>query len=152
MEDDYEEELRAIARALADELENRGALTTLAEARAVDKAEGNLICKRCSNPVSVQDEVCNRCGARQAVDADEVRFRCEDCGMPISDPNTARCPACRGTKVQRAGAEPFECIRCGHGISDPERTPECPECGETRAVKRIRGHPARNVVTGATGD
>ena len=146
-DDEYESTLRReIAREIVDELQNRGALTTLAEARAIDKAEGNLICKRCSNPVSIQDPVCIRCGTKQAVDADEVHFRCVDCGMPISDPNTAQCPACRGTRVRRAGAERFECIRCGHGISDLEKTPVCPECGESRAVER----PARGVRTVVT--
>src|SRR2546426_9355920 len=100
MEDDYEEELRAIARALADELENRGALTTLAEARAVEKAEGNAICNRCSSPVAIGDSACTKCGSPQGIDADDARYRCKDCNMPISDPRgTPRCPGCGGTEA-----------------------------------------------------
>jgi len=136
------EMIKRLAREVADELQNRGYMTTLAEARAIDKAESNLICKRCSTPVAAGDDLCNRCGARQAVDADEARFRCVDCNMPISDPNVTRCPACRGTKVTRADPSfKYECIRCGTGVSIEQSS--CPSCGETRAVPR----PVRDVIS-----
>lgn len=139
--------IRQLARRVADELENRGYMVDIHNVRSVLEAEGNLLCKVCSNPVAVEDDRCSKCGSKQAVDADEVFWKCEDCNMPISDPKTPKCPKCRGTKVQRiqrAGAEPYECIRCGTGIASLDQ-PSCPSCGETRAVKRTHGHPSQTV-------
>ena len=140
------ETVRRLARAITDELQNSGVITDIHEARRVLEGESNLLCKSCSNPVSIQDSVCNRCGSKLAVDADTVFYKCLDCEMPISDPNVPRCPKCQGTKIKKAGPEPYECIKCGQGISDLN-TPACPECGETRAVKRNHGHPSRTVVS-----
>ena len=139
--------IRQLARAIANELQNSGVITDVHEARRVLEGESNLLCKRCSNPLAIQDEVCNKCGSKQAVDADAVFYKCLDCEMPISDPSVQRCPKCQGSKVRKAGPEPYECIKCGTGISDLN-VPECPGgCGETRAVKRNHGHPSRTVVS-----
>jgi len=138
--------IRQLARAIANELQNSGVITDIHDARRVLEGESNLICKRCSNPVAAGDDTCVKCGAKQAVDADAVFYKCLDCEMPISDPNVPRCPKCQGTKIKKAGPEPYECIKCGQGISDLN-TPACPECGETRAVKRNHGHPSRTVVS-----
>ena len=134
---------RDLAREITNELQNSGVITDIHEARRVLEGESNLLCKSCSNPVAVQDSVCNQCGSKQAVDADAVFYKCLDCNMPISDPNVTRCPKCRGTKVRKAGPERFECLRCGEGISDPKTTPVCPKCGEDRCVER----PARGIQT-----
>ena len=140
--------IRQLARRVADELENRGYMVDIHNVRSVLEAEGNLLCKVCSNPVAVQDERCSKCGSKQAVDADEVHFRCEDCSMSISDSKTPKCPKCRGTKaarVQKAGPERFECKRCGRGISDPKNTAACPDCGWDEVVERTHGHPSQTV-------
>jgi len=145
MADDFDSKARAIARYVRNELENSGAITNVHDIRGALEAEGNLICKRCSNPVTIGDDRCAKCGARQAIDADGAFWKCEDCNMPISDPKTPKCPKCSGGKVRKAGPEGFECLRCGEGIADPKTTPVCPKCGEDRCVKRTHGHPARTV-------
>ena len=138
--------IRHLAKAIANELANGGYIATYPEIRALDRAEGNLLCKKCSYPVSIQDAACPKCGTRQAIDGDGAFWKCVDCNMPISDPSTPKCPKCSGEKVRKAGPEPYECIKCGHGISDLEM-PACPACGETRVVKRNHGHPSRTVVS-----
>ena len=146
------ETIRRLAREITNELQNSGVVTDIHEARRVLEGEGNLICKRCSNPVAIQDDVCNKCGSRQGVDADTVFYKCLDCEMPISDPSVPRCPKCQGTKIKKArivrqdSTAPYECLRCGAPIHDLN-VPECPGgCGETRAVKRNHGHPSRTFV------
>ena len=147
MASDDEAAIRRIAREVYNVFANEGALTTPAELRAVEVAEQGLVCASCSSPVAITDEVCGRCGSRQAISGDDARYVCADCGQPIAHPEkTKTCPGCRGTKVTRADPSfKYECIKCGTGVSLEQ--PSCPSCGETRAVERIGGRPAETVVT-----
>src|SRR5438034_11753190 len=105
MADDFDSKARAIARYVRNELENSGAITNVHDIRGALEAEGNLICKRCSNPVTIGDDRCAKWGARQAVDAGGAFRKCEESKLTIAEPEAAKCPKCRGGKAPEGGPE-----------------------------------------------
>ena len=99
MADDFDAKSRAIARAVADELENRGWGITLPEAKQLAQIDAgeSYFCSNCGYQFPSEDLVkskCPKCGNTRA--QPNPVFRCARCNRPV-DRGMVSCPSC-GTK------------------------------------------------------
>src|SRR5436309_914350 len=130
-------DVRRLAREVANELRNQGALVDLNEARQVLAAESEVPYKfydESGHEVDPQAKECEVCGSRRA--SLDAPFSCASCGKGI-DPRQPQCD-CGGTQAipTELLSAKFECERCGLPILDPESTPQCSNCGHGRAIRR----------------
>ena len=143
--------IRHLARAVADELANRHYVASAEEAAAVLEAsrpDPGARCVKCGSRVSPSQSKCDMCGETRAI-PNTTRLACKECGAPVNAEwsTCSRCGSGQAKIVRQDPQAPLECVRCGHPIYSVDE-PECPECGETRCVRRGQsGTPIATVIS-----
>lgn len=104
--DDLEAKARVIARAVREELENRGGLVDIREAKSILAAEGGspaelVFCASCGFEVDAAAAQCPQCGSTKATSS--APYECARCATPISDLSRPGCPNCGHDKAIRRG-------------------------------------------------
>src|SRR5436309_15687416 len=131
-------DVRKLAKAVADELRNQGALVDLREAQHVLAAESEVPYQyydEAGHEVDPSSPQCEKSGSRKA--SLDPRFVCASCGKGL-DPREPQCSSCGGrlaipTELLNAR---FECERCGLPILDPSSQSTCANCGHAKAIFR----------------